>query len=61
MQPRYVRKADPMDRTTWMDNFIALEPRGGVRDVVEMARPARAMAILVTILSVGSESNNAAA
>ena len=35
MEPVYVKKADPNDRTTWMDTFIALEPAGGVRAVVE--------------------------
>jgi hypothetical protein len=35
MQPVYVKNADPRDRSTWMDGFIALEPAGGVRAVVE--------------------------
>jgi hypothetical protein len=35
MQPVYTAKANPSDRKTWMDQFIALEPKGGVRDVVE--------------------------
>ena len=35
MKPVYVKKADPNDRTTWMDSFIALEPAGGVRAVVQ--------------------------
>jgi hypothetical protein len=35
MEPIYVKKADPNDRTTWIDSFIALEPAGGVRVVVE--------------------------
>jgi hypothetical protein len=41
MQPVYVRKSNPNDRITWMDKFIAQEPKGGVRDVVEMARAGR--------------------
>jgi hypothetical protein len=35
MQPVYVKNADPTDRNTWMDKFIALEPVGGFRAVVE--------------------------
>jgi len=35
MQPVYVKKANPRDRKTWIDRFIALEPKGGVRDVVK--------------------------
>jgi hypothetical protein len=35
MQAVYVKKADPQDRITWMDTFIALEPAGGFRAVVE--------------------------
>jgi hypothetical protein len=35
MQPVYVKKTNPQDRNTWMDKFIALEPAGGVRAVVE--------------------------
>jgi hypothetical protein len=35
MQPVYVKNADPKDRTTWMDKFIALEPAGGFRAAVE--------------------------
>jgi hypothetical protein len=31
----YVKKADPKDRNTWMDGFIALEPAGGFRAAVE--------------------------
>lgn len=38
MEPVYVKKADPNDRTTWMDSFIALEPAGGVRAVVQGTR-----------------------
>jgi hypothetical protein len=34
MQPVYVNKADPKDRITWMDNFIALSPIGGFHGVV---------------------------
>jgi hypothetical protein len=35
MQPVYVKKADPRDRITWMDKFIALSPIGGFIGVVE--------------------------
>jgi hypothetical protein len=35
MRPVYVKKANPKDRSTWMDDFIALEPAGGVRAVIE--------------------------
>jgi len=35
MQPVYTVKANPSERKTWMDRFVALEPKGGVRDVVE--------------------------
>ena len=38
MQPMYVKKTDPKDRNTWMDEFIALEPAGGFRPVVEAAQ-----------------------
>jgi len=61
MQPVYVTKADPRDRTTWMDRFIAMEPKGGFRDVVELARAGRAKAIFLAILAVGPERSEAAA
>ena len=61
MEPVYVKKADPNDRTTWMDSFIALEPAGGVRDVIEMARHVRARAVFEAILNVVSEGSRAAA
>ena len=35
MQPVYVKKTDPRDRSTWMDEFISLEPVAGVRAVVD--------------------------
>jgi hypothetical protein len=35
MQPVYVKKANPRDRKTWIERFIALEPKGGVRDFVK--------------------------
>jgi len=35
MQPVYTVKANPDERKTWMDRFVALEPKGGVRHVVE--------------------------
>jgi len=61
MQPRYVKKAEPKDRITWMDRFIALEPDGGVRDVIEMARQDQARAVFEAILNVVSEGSRAAA
>ncbi|HEY2599726.1 MAG TPA: hypothetical protein VGJ79_14745 [Candidatus Dormibacteraeota bacterium] len=51
MRPLYVKKASPKDRVTWMDKFIALEPRGGVRDVIEIAhRNCRARAVFDAIV-----------
>ena len=38
MKPVYVKKVDPSDRTTWMDWFIALEPKGGARDFVGISK-----------------------
>lgn len=61
MQPVYVRKANPKDRVTWMDRFIAQEPRGGFRDVVKLARLDRANVIFSAILATESESDRAAA
>ena len=61
MEPVYVTKADPKDRTTWMDHFIALEPVGGVREVVEVARRNRARAVFETIFGVVSAGGRAAA
>jgi hypothetical protein len=61
MQPVYVKKPNPKDRTTWMDNFIASEPKGGVRDVIEMARHVRAGAVFTAIFAVDSEPGKAAA
>jgi hypothetical protein len=61
MEPVYVKKADRKDQTTWMDTFIALEPTGGVRDVVETARHHRARAVFVAILGVVSERTRSAA
>jgi len=60
MQPVYVKKAHPRDRTTWMDKYIALEPAGGVRAVIETARQHRARTVFEAILSVVSESSRAA-
>jgi hypothetical protein len=37
MQPVYIKKADPRDRTTWIDKFIAGEANHGFRAVVELA------------------------
>lgn len=60
MPPVYVKKA-PKDRMTWMDSFMALSPKGGVRDVVEMAQGGRAKAVFSAILNVVAESSRAAA
>lgn len=38
MERVYVRKPRPKDRRTWIDRFIALEPAGGVRAIVERAQ-----------------------
>jgi hypothetical protein len=35
MNPVYFKKVDPNNRTTWIDWFTALEPKGGFRDAVE--------------------------
>lgn len=35
MEPVYTVKANPSERKTWMDRFVAVEPKGGIRDVVE--------------------------
>jgi hypothetical protein len=61
MQPVYVRKTDPKDHVTWMDKFIAQEPKGGFRDVVELARHGRAKAIFTAILAIEEEVGKAAA
>lgn len=61
MEPVYVRKANPKDRVTWMDRFIAQEPKGGFRDVVELARRGRAKAIFTAILAIETEAGKAAA
>jgi hypothetical protein len=42
MKPVYVKKRNPRDRVTWMDRFLSLEPSGGVRSAVELARKRRA-------------------
>ena len=51
MQPVYVKKADPKDRSTWMDNFIALEPVGGFRAVVEGTHYSSSSQALAAIFS----------
>ena len=51
MGPVYVRKANPSDRVTWMDRFIAQEPKGGFRDIVEMARDGRAKAVFTAVMT----------
>jgi hypothetical protein len=61
MQPVYVKKANPKDRTTWMDHFVASEPKGGVRDVVEMSRHGRARAVFTAIFTIDSQPGRAAA
>jgi hypothetical protein len=61
MQPVYVKKADPRDRTTWMDKYIALEAAGGVRSVIDTARQHRARTVFAAIFSVVSESSRFAA
>jgi hypothetical protein len=61
MQPVYVKKADPADRTTWMDHFIARPPAGGIYDAVQMTRRDRAREVFVAILNVASEGSRAAA
>jgi len=61
MQPVYVKKSDPRKRTTWMDKFIASEPAGGVRDVIETARHGRARAVFAAILRINSDTDSVAA
>ena len=34
VQAAYVKKS-PSDRKTWIDEFIALEPKGGVRKIID--------------------------
>ena len=38
MKPVYVKKQAPEDRITWMDGFVAREPKPGFQDVVNAAR-----------------------
>ncbi|HEV2140660.1 MAG TPA: hypothetical protein VGT01_05660 [Candidatus Dormibacteraeota bacterium] len=61
MQPVYVRKANPTDRVTWMDWFIAQEPKGGVRDVVEMVRRGQAKVVFAAIMGLDSKAAKVAA
>ena len=61
MQPVYVKKADPRDRRTWIDKFIALEPAGGVRDIVIAAGNCRARAVFNAIFGLGPEAGRIAA
>jgi len=42
MKSVYERKAYGKVRGTWMDRFMQLEPEGGFRAVVELARSHRA-------------------
>jgi hypothetical protein len=42
MQPVYTVKANPSEPKTWMDRFVAIEPKGGVRDVVERMQNCKA-------------------
>jgi len=41
MRPVYVKKRNARERTTWIDHFVASEPKGGFRSVVELARGRR--------------------
>ena len=52
MQPVYVMKADPKDRNTWMDKFIALEAAGGFRAAVEGTRHTNVSQGLAAIFSL---------
>jgi hypothetical protein len=61
MKPVYVKKANPSDRITWMDKFIALEPQGGFRDIFEMARDGRAKTVFTAILGFPGDEKKAAA
>ena len=61
MAPVYIKKSDPKDRTTWIDKFIASDPKGGAVDAVEMARNGRAKAVFAAILAVGRERRQVAA
>lgn len=61
MEPVYVKKADPRERTTWLDKFIVLEPKGGARNIVDMVHDGRSMAVFAAILGLGSRSSRAAA
>jgi hypothetical protein len=61
VQPSYVKKPDPRERTTWMDRFIAVEPKGGVRDTVDMVHEGRSKAVFTAILGSGSRIGRAAA
>ncbi len=38
MKPVYIKKTNPRERTTWIDHFVASEPKGGFRTAVELAR-----------------------
>jgi hypothetical protein len=51
MQPMYVKRTDPTDRNTWMDKFIALEPAGGFRAVVEATQHRTSSQDLAAIFS----------
>ena len=61
MSPVYVKKSDPNARTTWIDKFIALEPAGGVRDIVIAAGNGRARAVFSAIFGLGPEVGRIAA
>ena len=52
MQPVYVKKADPKDRNTWMDKFIALERAGGFRAAVEGTQHTNGATDLAAIFSL---------
>jgi len=42
MQAVYVKNANTNGNKTWIDRYIALEPKGGVRDVVERMHSGKA-------------------
>jgi hypothetical protein len=52
MQPVCVKKAGPEDRNIWMDTFVALEPAGGFRAVVEGTQHSSGSKHLAAIFSL---------
>ena len=61
MQPVYERKANPKDRVTWMDRFVATEPTSGFQDVVDLVQNGRAKAVFTAVMAIRSEARKAAA